>query len=60
MVFQQLKDFEMIELNQIFRQKDPYFIRLLNQIRNGDIDYEELEELNLNLVKIILRMNQRI
>ena len=51
MVFQQLKDFEMIELNQIFRQKDPYFIRLLNQIRNGDIDYEELEELNSILVK---------
>ena len=44
-----------------YGQKDPLieykgeafklFVELLNQIRNGDIDYEELEELNSILVK---------
>lgn len=45
-VFKSLSQFEMIELSQIFRQKDPYFIRILNQIRIGEFETEDIAELN--------------
>lgn len=48
-VFKDLLDFEMIELQRVFRQKDPNFIKLLNKIRLGEIDGEDLEDLNQEL-----------
>ena len=35
-----------IELQTIHRQKDPYFIGLLNQVRDGLTDYELIQNLN--------------
>ncbi|MCB9252167.1 MAG: AAA family ATPase [Flavobacteriales bacterium] len=37
---------EKIELKKVYRQTDPYFISLLNQIRVGTINEYELAELN--------------
>jgi len=34
------------ELTQVYRQKDPLFVEILNQIRNGQIDNLLLEQLN--------------
>ncbi|MBK8955473.1 MAG: AAA family ATPase [Saprospiraceae bacterium] len=45
-VFQQLEHFEMIELSKIYRQKELQFIRLLNKIRNNDLDETDLDEIN--------------
>jgi len=42
-------DLEFVELNKIYRQNDPAFINLLNQIRYRDITAEELEKLNQKL-----------
>lgn len=39
-------DMTMIELEHIYRQKDPVFIRLLNQIRLGNITQTDLDEIN--------------
>lgn len=39
-------DFKTIELTEIFRQKDPRFIRTLNTIRKGYVDMEVLEPIN--------------
>ncbi len=36
----------MIELREVYRQSDPYFIRLLDAVRTGSIDYDEFMELN--------------
>jgi len=44
--FQSLKHFEMIELQKIHRQKDLHFIRLLNKIRENQLEPEDLEEIN--------------
>ena len=38
--------FETIELNHIYRQTDDEFIRILNKIRVGDIDFEMINSLN--------------
>lgn len=35
-----------LELTEIFRQKDKYFLQLLNQIRNNDLTEETLQEMN--------------
>ncbi len=35
-----------LELTKIFRQNDAYFLNILNNIRNNNMDYESLEELN--------------
>lgn len=35
-----------IELNQVFRQSDPYFIQLLNKIRGSQPDQQTIDELN--------------
>ncbi|MBK6860888.1 MAG: AAA family ATPase [Saprospiraceae bacterium] len=45
-VFNQIESFELIELNRIYRQSDPYFIKLLEKIRMNDLDSDELEEIN--------------
>ncbi|MFZ1257768.1 MAG: DEAD/DEAH box helicase [Saprospiraceae bacterium] len=45
-VFKQLKNFELIELGQVFRQSNPMFIKLLEKIRMNTIDEEELLEIN--------------
>jgi len=43
-----LEDVEImhLELTKIFRQKDAYFLNILNNIRNNNMDFESLEELN--------------
>lgn len=38
--------FHIIELGQIFRQKDPIFINILNNIRNYSVSTEDLEVLS--------------
>lgn len=43
--FQQL-DFEFVELEKVYRQKDDCFIGLLNTIRNRTVTTEEIELLN--------------
>lgn len=35
-----------IELKEIFRQTDDYFIKLLNKVRHNQLDHHDLEELN--------------
>ncbi len=35
-----------IELKHIYRQSDDYFIKMLNSIRDNDMDYDSLKELN--------------
>lgn len=40
-------DYQVFELDQIFRQKDKEFIDILNAIRTGNITDKVLEELNL-------------
>lgn len=37
---------EVYELNHVFRQKDPTFINILNEVREGDITQENLNLLN--------------
>lgn len=44
--FQSLRQFEMIELQKIYRQRDTNFIRLLNKMRDNQLDEEDLEEIN--------------
>ncbi len=44
-VFEQI-ELEFVELQKVFRQKDPVFIEILNQIRNNTITDETLELLN--------------
>lgn len=39
-------DFEMIELNTVYRQDDQRFVRLLDAIRTNELDWDDLEELN--------------
>jgi ATP-dependent DNA helicase PIF1 len=39
-------DFEMIELQTVYRQDDQRFVRLLDAIRTNDLDWDDLEELN--------------
>jgi ATP-dependent DNA helicase PIF1 len=40
---------EFVELEKIYRQSDPEFIRLLNAIRNASVTDEDLARLNANL-----------
>ena len=37
---------QMFELREVYRQADRQFIRMLDAVRNGTIDYDELETLN--------------
>lgn len=52
-VMSEIKDFEVIELGQVFRQQDQRFIRLLNRIRTNSIDEDDLHELNSRKLEII-------
>lgn len=38
--------FSLIELEQVFRQTDEYFINILNAVRDGEIGSDEASELN--------------
>ena len=44
-VFRQNK-FEVIELGEVFRQKDSRFLDLLNKVRNNSLDAFDLQDLN--------------
>lgn len=48
-VFQNLS-YKKMELSQIFRQKDPTFIKLLNNIRIGHSHFDDLQLLNKRVV----------
>lgn len=41
----------LIELNEIFRQKDPVFIEILNGIRNNNISEENFRRLNSRIIR---------
>lgn len=45
-VMKELNSFELIELEQVFRQNELHFIRLLNRIRLNECDEEDLDEIN--------------
>ena len=38
--------FRFVELTNVFRQNDPAFIEMLNHIRSGDMQWQEMERLN--------------
>lgn len=44
--FKSLNHFEMIELKEVFRQKDRSFLNLLHKIRMNEVDEYDLEEIN--------------
>lgn len=44
-----IDDFERIELNTIFRQKELNFIEFLNKVRNGNVSFDDLELINNRL-----------
>lgn len=48
----EIKEFEVIELGQVFRQQDQRFIRILNRIRTNNIDEDDLQELNSRKLEI--------
>ena len=43
-------ELEMIELNRVFRQKARQFVRLLDAVREGHFDEDDLEDLNRRVV----------
>ena len=44
------KPLNIVELQEVFRQKDDYFIKLLNRIRVGNVDELLLEDINSRCV----------
>jgi ATP-dependent DNA helicase PIF1 len=42
---------EMMELTKVYRQEARHFVRLLDAVRLGEIDYDDLEDLNVRYVK---------
>ncbi len=40
----------LIELNKIYRQKDDSFVRLLNKVRNNQMDQDDFEDLHVRYV----------
>lgn len=48
-VWKNLSNIQYVELHQVFRQKDPTFIHILDQIRTNELDYETLSALNTNI-----------
>ncbi|MCA0333658.1 MAG: DEAD/DEAH box helicase [Bacteroidetes bacterium] len=48
-IWQQLHNMRYINLSKVYRQTDRSFIRLLDEIRMGDIDYDSLTALNENV-----------
>ena len=49
-VWQQAAQLEMLELNQVFRQKARQFVRLLDAVREGHFDFDDLIDLNVRAV----------
>ncbi len=49
----------MIELKEIFRQKDDVFIELLNQIRHNNLSQQNFNLLNSRLRKIEINSNEK-
>lgn len=49
-VFQRDTGFHYVELYEVFRQRNLGFIKMLDQIRDGEADYDLLEELNQRAV----------
>ena len=43
-------ELEMIELNTVFRQKARQFVRLLDALREGHFDFDDLVDLNVRVV----------
>lgn len=50
-VFRRDTTFQYMELREVFRQTHGAFIRMLDQIRDGEADYELMEDLNARVVK---------
>ncbi len=46
-----LFELEMMELTKVYRQEARHFIRLLDAVRMGEVDYDDLEDLNVRYVK---------
>ena len=44
-------EMEMLELKKVYRQEARHFIRLLDAVRLGTIDYDDLEDLNERVVQ---------
>lgn len=40
-------DWEMLELRKVYRQENRHFLRLLDAVRLNQIDYDDLEDLNV-------------
>ncbi|HEX5624821.1 MAG TPA: AAA family ATPase, partial [Saprospiraceae bacterium] len=47
--FEKLEDFELLELHQVFRQSEKYFISLLDKIRMNEADDDDLAAINAQL-----------
>lgn len=47
-----LVSFQMIELHEVYRQAERKFIRLLDNIRQNEVGYDEIEEINERFVPI--------
>jgi ATP-dependent DNA helicase PIF1 len=45
-------DLQMIELNQVYRQDERHFIRLLDNIRQNAVDYDDMEDLNQRCIQL--------
>lgn len=51
-VIQQGWEYEMIELQKVYRQTDRFFIRILDNIRTRHFDYDDLEALNMRVEEL--------
>ena len=50
-VFQEAElDLEMIELSKVYRQESRHFLRLLEAVRINELDYDDLEDLNVRCI----------
>ena len=43
-------ELEMMELSKVYRQEARHFVRLLDAVRTGEVDYDDLEDLNIRHV----------
>ncbi|MGE4349292.1 MAG: ATP-dependent RecD-like DNA helicase [Candidatus Berkiella sp.] len=55
-VFKEIS-FKCIELTKIYRQKDEHFVTLLNQVRNNNISFAALKNLNQRYIQIDAQNN---
>ena len=49
-------EIEMLELKKVYRQEARHFVRLLDAVRLGTVDYDDLEDLNQRVVKNFKRL----